>query len=53
MVQDQLKIGGNHPMTKKGKQTTTTGNFAGNRAEMADPKHIKQRFSVVDALNEE
>lgn len=46
-----FKIGGDHPMVnKEGKPTTSTGNMAAAIVqEMKEPKHIKQRFSVVDA----
>lgn len=46
-----FKIGGDHPMVNKdGKPATSTGNLAAAIIqEMIDPKHIKQRFSVVDA----
>lgn len=45
------KIGGDQPMVnKEGKPTTSTGNLAAAIVqEMVAPKHIKQRFSVVDA----
>ncbi|GAX05012.1 NADH-flavin reductase [Secundilactobacillus pentosiphilus] len=46
-----FKIGGDHPMVnQEGKPVTSTGNLAAAIVqEMKEPKHIKQRFSVVDA----
>lgn len=46
-----FKLGGDHPMVNKvGKATTSTGNLAAAIVqEIKAPKHIKQRFSVVDA----